>query len=83
MFQSRKESSKAEKDVLKQFMNSFEDKKMPFSFRFVPKSVQSAIAHRTPDNEPHARTSRTLFRMDFARTRTFATQTLHLVDVAT
>jgi len=46
---------------------------MPFSFRFVPKSVQSAIAHRTPENEPHARTSRTLFRMDFARTRTRAT----------
>ena len=40
---------------------------------FVPKSVQIAIAHRTPKNEPHARTSRTLFRMDFAHTRTRGT----------
>ena len=32
------------------------------------------IAHRTPKNELHARTSRTLFRKDFART--FATHTL-------
>ena len=31
------------------------------------------VAHRTPKNEPHARTSRTLFRMEFARTRTRAT----------
>ena len=31
------------------------------------------VAHRTPKNEPHARTSRTLFRKDFARTRTRAT----------
>ena len=42
------------------------------------------VAHRTPKNEPHPRTSRTLFRKDFARTRenarvcarTFATHTL-------
>ena len=26
------------------------------------------VAHRTPKNESHARTSRTLFRKDFART---------------
>ena len=31
------------------------------------------VAHRTPKNEPHAHTSRTLFRKDFARTRTRAT----------
>ena len=31
------------------------------------------VAHHTPKKEPHARTSRTLFRMDFKRTRTRAT----------
>ena len=31
------------------------------------------VAHCTPKNEPHARTSRTLFRMNFARTHTRAT----------
>ena len=35
---------------------------------------KNLVAHRTPKNEPHARTSRTLFIMDFART--FATHTL-------
>ena len=31
------------------------------------------VAHRTHKNEPHARTSRTLSRIDFERTRTRAT----------
>ena len=53
MIQNRKGRSKAGKDVLKQ------DGKV----------CKSAIAHRTPQKGPHARTSRTLSRMDFARVR--------------
>ena len=33
------------------------------------------VAHRTLKNEPHARTSHTLFRKDFARTRATAHRT--------
>ena len=36
------------------------------------KVCKSRVAHRTPKNQWHARTSRTLFRMDFARTRATA-----------
>ena len=46
---------------------------MPISVRFSPKSVQKCGRTSHAQNEPHALTSRTLFRMDFARTRTRAT----------
>ena len=46
---------------------------MPFLVVLFQKVCKSVIAHRTPKNEPHARTSHTLFRMDFAHTRTRAT----------
>ena len=48
-------------------------KNVAFSGNFVPKVCKSAIAHRTPKKVPHTRTSRSLSRMDFARTRTRAT----------
>ena len=37
------------------------------------KVCKSVLAHRTPQNKLHACTSHTLFRMNFARTRTNAT----------
>ena len=39
------------------------------------KVCKSVIAHRTPENVAHARTSHTLFRKDFARTRATAHRT--------
>ena len=68
MIQNRKRCSKTGKDVLK----------CSIFWQFCPKKCVkvciSAIAHRTPKKGPHARTSRTLSRMDFART--FATHAL-------
>ena len=66
MFQNRKRHSKAGKVVLKQ-------QKVDFFSNFVTKSVQKCDRTSHTQNEPHARTSRTLFKMDFARTRTRAT----------
>ena len=67
MIQNRKGCSKAGKDV----------QKRSIFWQFCPKKCakrcKSAIAHRTPIKGPHARTSRTLSRMDFARTCTRAT----------
>ena len=70
MIQNRKGRSKAGKDVLKTF---FQDKKQHFLASLSQKVCKSVIAHRTSKKGPHARTSRTLSRMDFARTRTRAT----------
>ena len=66
MFFNRKECSKTGLDVLEQVFRQFYG-------NFVPKVWKNMVAHRTPTNEPHAHTSRTLFRKDFARTRTRAT----------
>ena len=55
---------------------------MPFLVRFVPKVCKSVIAHHTPVNEPHARTFRTLFRMDFARTRATAHRNSYLGNIS-
>ena len=45
-------------------------------YQFLRQKVcKSAIAHRTPKKGLHARTSRTLSRMDFARTRVTALRT--------
>ena len=54
------------------FKNSFKDNFMATLFKKVCKIW---VPHRTPKNQPHARTSRTLFRMDFARTRVTAHRT--------
>ena len=66
MFQSRKRCSRI----------VFKTKSCIF-WQFCPKKCakvcKSAVAHRTSKKGPHARTSRTLSRMDFARTRTRAT----------
>ena len=37
------------------------------------------IAHHTHENELYTSTSHTIFRMDFARTHTFATHPLHFI----
>ena len=49
----------------------FLGQKVAFFLPFCSKNVHDRTSHAK--NEPHARTSRTLFRMDFARTRTRAT----------
>ena len=76
-FQQFSGCSRTGKDVLKQertFYNGIGCSRIAFFSNFVPKVCKSTVAHRTPKNEPHARTSCTLFRLDFART--FATHTL-------
>ena len=67
MIQNRKRCSKTGKDVLK----------CSIFWQFCPKKCakvcKSAITHRTPKKGPHARTSRTISRMDFAHTSTCST----------
>ena len=80
---TKKGHSKVGKDVLKQeriFINRIGHSQIDKNCVYCPFCYQTmckiAIAHPTPKNEPHACTSRTFLRMDFARIRFLSTHPL-------